>query len=238
MQRKAIIIGATGRVGQALTRELCALYETVIVVARTMPKCMSENMQVYALADFDNLTKTLEATAIDDKTDAFCCLWTPPHHIDDEMLQKVHYEYPKQFATLCYQKGVRSLFLLSKAGASLQASQKVLRMRGQLHHDLSALSWRHLVIFMVQKVTLSNTDHSLKGLGKKAIRFFERFLPTDEPLTPTQIGVCMALTAFDVCHQERLTLSMASVDNDFSVNIHYIHHKQMLLMTTIKTTSH
>lgn len=228
MQRKAIIIGATGRVGQALMHELGSLYETLIVIARTPPRLMSKNMQFYALADFENLQSTMSAIALDDKTDAFCCLWSNEQTTNNEMLQKIHYEYPQRFATLCYEKGVRSLFLLSKSGANVHASNQVLNTRGRLHQALSTMAWQYLVIFMVDKVTLAK-DLSLKGLGKKALRFAGRLLMADEPLTPMQIGVSMALTAFYIHHQKHQSV----LNKSSSQYIEYVSHKQMLLMTGV-----
>lgn len=227
MQRKAIIIGATGRVGQALVQELSSLYETVIVIARTPPKLMSKNMQFYALVDFENLQSTLSAIVLDDKTDAFCCLWA--QSTNSEMLQKIHYKYPQQFAQLCYDKGVRSLFLLSKAGADVHATNAVLQARGKLHQTLSAMPWQHLLIFMVDKVALAK-ELSLRGLGKRALYFAWQLLLADKPLTPTQIGVSMALHAFYIHYQKYQSPSDKPPDAQC---VEYISHKQMLLMTEV-----
>ncbi len=110
MQRKAIIIGATGRIGQTLVRELSSLYATVIVISRTPPKYISENTHVYTLSDFDNLQQTLSATSLDAETDAFCCLSAKHDETSPEALEKIYHSYPKAFAKACHDKGVRRFF--------------------------------------------------------------------------------------------------------------------------------
>lgn len=227
MQKKAIIIGATGRVGQALVRELGALYQTLIVIARTPPRLMSANMQFYALADFENLPSVLSAIALDDKTDAFCCLWSK-EATGDAMLTKIHYDYPYRFATLCYDKGIRSLFLLSKAGANINSKSALLSARGRLHQKLEEMAWQSLVIFMVDKVELTK-ELSLRGVGKQLWRLAERWLMGDEPLSPSQIAVSMALSAFYRHHQSPL-LPAKSVS---APHVYYITHKQMSSMSSV-----
>ena len=73
MQRKAIIIGATGRIGQALVQEISSLYATVTVIARHAPKFISKNMLVYTVPDFDNLEQVLSSVVLDEKTVMLCC---------------------------------------------------------------------------------------------------------------------------------------------------------------------
>ena len=197
--RKAIVIGATGRIGQALTRELCSLYSAVYVIARTPPKYLHENMHVYAVSDFDNLVQTMQSMSLDINTDAFCCLWTGVK-AGDEMITKVHLDYPTAFAQACHDKGVRRLFMLSKQGADVRADKTILQVRGRLFERLSGLSWQNLVFFMVDKVTLPDNDRSLRMLGKKMVRYAERLLPSVRALSPNEIGMAMALIAFATLH--------------------------------------
>lgn len=45
MQRKAIVIGATGLVGQHLVKQLSELYDTLIVIARRPPRYINASMR-------------------------------------------------------------------------------------------------------------------------------------------------------------------------------------------------
>ncbi|MDO5651831.1 MAG: hypothetical protein Q4G13_06835 [Moraxella sp.] len=235
MKRKAIIIGGTGRVGQALTRELSSLYETVIVVGRTQPKYFGSNMYFYAVADFGNLSDTLAAIALDGNCDAFCCLWADDERIDnDESLYKIHYEYPLLFAKMCYEKGIRRMFLLSIAGADVRSDDGVRRAKGQLEMTLAGLGFEMLIAFWVSRLTLPTADYSLKGLGKKAMRFIGRIVPQDTPLTPAQVGANMALVAFrtwyDVGYVHALQGRTMPVYAERIDGLEHITHREMLAM--------
>ena len=64
MQRKAIIIGATGLVGQHLVKQLSELYDTLIVIARRPPRFINASMRFYQVNDFDNLTEVFTNIAV------------------------------------------------------------------------------------------------------------------------------------------------------------------------------
>lgn len=51
MQRKAIVIGATGLVGQYLVKQLSELYDTLIVIARRPPRYINARMRFYQVND-------------------------------------------------------------------------------------------------------------------------------------------------------------------------------------------
>ncbi len=229
MQRKAIIIGATGRIGQTLVRELSSLYATVIVISRTPPKYISENTHVYTLSDFDNLQQTLSATSLDAETDAFCCLSAKHDETSPEALEKIYHSYPKAFAKACHDKGVRRFFLLCMTEKSTYV--------GTLHQELTMLDWQMLTVFLVDKLTLPDDNYSLKILSKKALAFLRQFLPHDEPLSPKQVGIAMALVAFWTLYDKNY---VAILKPDFAIQkkqrlegISYVSHQQMLNLTTL-----
>ena len=230
MQRKAIIIGATGRIGQALVRELSSLYATVIVISRTPPKYISENTHVYTLSDFDNLTQTLSSVSLDEQTDAFCCLSAKFDETGDEVLEKIYHSYPKAFAKACHDKGVRRFFLLNMS----DKAQYV----GTLHQELTMLDWQMLSVFLVDKLTLPEKNYSLNVLSKKALALLQQFLPHDKPLTPKQVGISMALVAFWTLYDKNY---VAILKPEFVPNkkqhvkgINYVSHEQMLNLTSVE----
>ena len=55
MQRTALIIGATGLVGNSLLTQLGSLYQKVIIIARSQPKGLSDSMHFYQLKDFNQI---------------------------------------------------------------------------------------------------------------------------------------------------------------------------------------
>lgn len=233
--RKAIIIGATGRIGQALTSELCSLYSVVYVIARTPPKYLHENMHVYTLSNFDNLADIMYSVSLDEYSDAFCCLWTEVTS-GREAITKVHFDYPITFAQICHQQGVRRLFMLSKLGMGARLDKSILQAREALVERLGSLMWQNLVFFMVDKVTLPKDDHSLKMLGKKMMRYARELLPSSHALSPSEIGMVMALVAFATLHNPnylkqpdkgaRFKLFKAKTQSGIDI----INHEQMVAL--------
>ena len=76
MQRTALIIGATGLVGNSLLTQLGSLYQKVIIIARSQPKGLSDSMHFYQLKDFNQMHEFVSALSIGKDTDAFSCLGT------------------------------------------------------------------------------------------------------------------------------------------------------------------
>ena len=99
MQRKAIVIGATGLVGQHLIKQLSELYETLIVIARRPPRYINASMRFYQTNDFNNLPEIFASVGADRTTDAFSCLGTTKKQAgSDEAFRKVDYGYNVTFA--------------------------------------------------------------------------------------------------------------------------------------------
>lgn len=229
MKRKAIIIGATGRVGQALTHELIALYDTVTVISRTQPDFFSANMQCYTLSDFANLSASLSALSLDDKTDAFCCLWLDKADaISDEALKQVHYEYPYEFAVLAAQKGVRRFYLLSKAGASLDSRNPLLKLKAKLEQAICALklgdgaaAFDSTVSFRVDKLSAAKSTSLSKTLSRQAKQWANRLI-YGRALTPEQVAAAMMMVAYQQAHQPFFS--------QHKPNLRIISHDKMLKM--------
>ena len=94
MQRKAIVIGATGLVGQHLVKQLSELYDTLIVIARRPPRYINSSMRFYQVNDFDNLAEIFASVGADNKTDAFSCLGTTKKQAgSDEAFRKIDHDY-------------------------------------------------------------------------------------------------------------------------------------------------
>ena len=113
MQRKAIVIGATGLVGQHLVKQLSELYDTLIVIARRPPRYINASMRFFQVSDFDNLAEIFASVGVDSKTDAFSCLGTTKKQAgSDEAFRKVDHDYNVNFATLCRERRGKLLFIV------------------------------------------------------------------------------------------------------------------------------
>lgn len=113
MQRTALIIGATGLVGNSLLTQLGSLYQKVIIIARSQPKGLSDSMHFYQLKDFNQMHEFVSALSIGKDTDAFSCLGTTIKEAGSEAaFRQIDFTYNVAFAKACKQKGVERFFLL------------------------------------------------------------------------------------------------------------------------------
>ncbi|WP_114800194.1 NAD-dependent epimerase/dehydratase family protein [Moraxella canis] len=222
MKTKAILIGGSSRVGEALAQELALIYESVILITRTQPRAMSANMQVYHVADFRALASTIEAMAIGADTDAFSCLGVSKQQVPshDEFYQ-VNVLYNLEFAKACKQKGVQQFYFLSKDGADAPNHDDELTAKADVEYYLRTLSFDTLAIFRLHRLTLPKQRLSLKSLGSQALNGALSVLTSKNKraLEPKQVAACMALTAYEHNHQPQLrTPNQATI----------ITHEQML----------
>lgn len=225
MKTKAIIIGGSSRVGQALARELALIYETVILVTRTQPRMISVNMQVYHVADFQSLPTTIETMAIGSDTDAFSCLGVSRTQVasDDEFYQ-VNVLYNLEFAKACKKKGVQQFYYLSKDGADVPNHDTELTAKADVEYYLRTLSFDTLVIFRLNRLMPSKYQLSLKAISNIGIQALKGALSAirlkrKHALAPEQVAACMALLAYEHNHQPQLrTPNQATI----------ITHEQMM----------
>lgn len=111
MQRTALIIGATGLVGNSLLTQLGSLYQKVIIIARSQPKGLSDSMHFYQLKDFNQMHEFVSALSIGKDTDAFSCLGTTIKEAGSEAaFRQIDFTYNVAFAKACKQKGVERFF--------------------------------------------------------------------------------------------------------------------------------
>lgn len=233
MKTKAILIGASGRVGRALARELSTLYETVILITRSQPRVMSANMHVYHVTDFQTLEMTIDKISIGADTDAFSCLGVTKSQVAsmDEFYQ-VNALYNMQFASACHKKGVKRFFYLSKAGADKPKNNAELLAKADVEYHLQQLKFEELLIFRLAKLSRPTQKLSLLRINQLFADAKQKLIDTlsfddYEVLTPKQVAACMALVAYQT-HQSSHRINQQA----FSV----ISHEKMCQLLRIKTS--
>lgn len=232
MKTKAVLIGASGRVGQALARELAALYDTLIIITRTQPRAISENTHIYHVHDFDLLPDRIASMPIGQDTDAFSCLnITKKDAISDDEFYQVNVLFNTAFAKACRDKGVSRFFYLSTMGVDNAGHDPDLIAKSNVEHYLKSLDFNDLAFFRLHKLTPAKEKFSIKSLGRFGLSVAKNaansLMPFDKKqrLTPKRVAVAMSLTAY----QRQLR-------NRHQVNEHacvIITHDDMCAMTEI-----
>jgi uncharacterized protein YbjT (DUF2867 family) len=232
MQRKAIVIGATGLVGQHLVKQLSEIYDTLIVIARRPPRYINASMRFYQVNDFDNLAEIFASIGADRKTDAFSCLGTTKKQAgSDEAFHKIDHDYNVGFAKLCQDKGVENFFLLSSMNADINSRFLYNRVKAETEESIMALEFAQLVIFRPSLLLGKHKGRPLESLGQKA---FQLILPlvseslSLHPISAKRVASAMAMSAHDIYHRSKYRTEPVIKTTEI------IENKQMLAMTRVK----
>lgn len=199
MQRTAIIIGATGLVGRSLLVQLSGLYQKVIVIARSQPKGMSENMHFYQLKDFNQLSDLFASISLDDKVDAFSCLGSTLKQAGSEQaFYQIDFEFNYTFAKLCRGKNVQRFFLLSSMGANQNSRIVYNRVKGQLEQAVMELGFEKLAIFRPSLLLGKHENRKLENLAQTVFGMIKPIVPKNlsvRPIETERVAMAMALIA-------------------------------------------
>ncbi|WP_227430125.1 NAD-dependent epimerase/dehydratase family protein [Psychrobacter sp. I-STPA6b] len=233
MQRKAIIIGATGMVGERLVKQLASLYETVIVLARRSPQVMNEHMQFYQVNDFANIAEVVSGLSIGSDTDAFSCLGTTKKQAgSEEAFRQVDFEMNFNFAQSCRDKAVPQFFLLSALGADVHSRFFYNRVKGELEAAIEQLGFAQFVIFRPSLLLGERKGRFLETASQKVFKLVSPLLSESlsaHPISVQRVAAAMAMTAHALYERQKF------VQDTQQSQTTIIENKQMLAMTRLKS---
>lgn len=234
MKRKAIIIGSATSVGQALMHELCALYDTVMVITRTQPAMMSENMHVYHIPDFNGLSELMATIPIGSDTDAFSCLGIAQKDaVSQDEFYQVNVLFNIMFAKSCHDKGVRRFFYLSKAGVD-KPNQQELIAKADVEYFLKSLQFEHLLLFRPTALIQSKPKLSIKSLTAFGVEKAKDMaksvisLGKNHAISPTKVAMAMSLSAY---HLNLRRHHKYHANTEYATQV--IEHQQICAMTEL-----
>lgn len=232
MQRKAIVIGATGLVGQHLIKQLSAIYNTLIVIARRPPRYINASMRFYQVNDFDNLAEVFTSVGVNKDTDAFSCLGTTKKQAgSDEAFRKVDHDYNVSFAKLCHKKGVENFFLLSSMNADTGSRFLYNQVKAETENSIMVLNFRQLIIFRPSLLLGKHKGRPLESISQKAFQLISPLLSESLPLHPIsakRVAMAMAMSAHDIYERNKYRTEFTTD------SVITIENKQMLAMTRVK----
>ena len=199
--KTALIVGATGLIGNLLTHRLVdsPIYSSVKVFVRKPLTWQHPRIQEVQF-DFDHPNGLL--TQADD---VFCCLGTTMKKAGSkEAFQKVDYQYPMNIARLSLANGSRQFAIVTSMGADTESSFFYNRVKGEVERDLAALNFPTLLIFRPSLLLGNRSSSGENRLGERiaegAMRLFSPLIPAkykaveadkvaDAMLTTTQQGL-------------------------------------------------
>ncbi|WP_205161160.1 NAD(P)H-binding protein [Niallia nealsonii] len=145
MEKKALIIGATGLVGEHLLQILLQsnTYKEIIAFVRKPLEYRHKALKE-VIIDFDQLDQYQQYFAVDD---IYCCLGTTIKKAKNQKnMMKIDVDYPIKCAELGKQMGAKQFIVISAIGANSKSSIFYSRIKGILEEKLEALSFEALLI--------------------------------------------------------------------------------------------
>jgi uncharacterized protein YbjT (DUF2867 family) len=172
VQRTALLVGATGLIGDGLLELLLEdeYYDKVIVLARRRLTFDYPTL-VQHTVDFN----TLDVSApLVQANDVFCCLGTTIKKAGSrEAFRKVDYEYPLKIAELAAAHGAEQFLMVTALGADPNSRIFYNRVKGEIEQSISKLPFRAIHFFR-PSILVGERRESRPGerIGIAAMKFF------------------------------------------------------------------
>lgn len=197
--KKAIVIGATGLVGQALVSELqqSDSFETITVVVRKKLDTLDSYNKVNQLVIEDFLL--LNDEDVNTYTHAFSCLGSTIKKAGSkEAFYAIDYEINAHFADLIQDKNIHFL-IVSALGANANSPVFYNKVKGELEDYVKSLSIFKLSIFQPSLLIGKRSDvRLLEDMAQTAFKLIEKKWTKPfkfKPVTAEQLAHTMVVAA-------------------------------------------
>lgn len=176
VQKTALVLGATGLIGDLLTHRLVdsPFYANVKVFVRKSLTWKHPRLQEVQF-DFDHPNGLLTQS-----TDIFCCLGTTIKKAGSKAaFRQVDYQYPMDIAQLGLANGAQQFALVSSMGANPESSIFYNQVKGEVERDLTALNYPTLLIFRPSLLFGQRTEYRLgERIASGIMRLFNPIIPS------------------------------------------------------------
>ena len=146
MNKRVLLVGATGLVGEALMQQLAEAEHIaeVVTLTRRQTRHSSAKVKNYVV-DFDQLENYAELFSADC---LFSCLGTTRKQAGSLAAQRaVDLDYQYKAAQLAADGGVGHYLLVSSSGADANRTNAYLKMKGELEERVRVLPFERISIF-------------------------------------------------------------------------------------------
>lgn len=173
--KTALILGASGFIGQHLTQQLLAgdYYSTIKILVRK-PLQLEHPKLKQQLYDYNQpQAEVLKAD------DVYCCLGTTIKTAGSpEAFRKVDYDYVVKTTALAQQQGANSLAVVSSMGADANSKLLYSRVKGEMEAAVQAQGWEKLYIARPSLLLGEREEFRLgENLGKLAAKALGFLIP-------------------------------------------------------------
>ncbi|MDR6724617.1 uncharacterized protein YbjT (DUF2867 family) [Paenibacillus amylolyticus] len=177
IEKKAVVIGATGLVGGLLVDRLLkhSSYREIHVFVRR-PLTLEHPKLKQHIVDWDQLHEAADwFTGV---SDLYCCLGTTIKKAgSQENFRKVDYEYVVEAGKLAKQHGVSQMLVISSMGANADSRVFYSRTKGEMEGALTALGFNSLQIFRPSLILGDRNETRIgEQLGAYAMKLLDRWM--------------------------------------------------------------
>lgn len=147
MSRIAMVLGATGLVGRAVTEELLNRkgWDEVRVLVRR-PMNLEHPKLKQTIVDWDKLEQYKEQ--FQGVHAVFCCLGTTIKKAGSQaQFEKVDQDYPLNAAIIAKENGVKQFLVVSSMGANAKSRNFYSRVKGRTEEGLNSIGFQGLHLF-------------------------------------------------------------------------------------------
>jgi uncharacterized protein YbjT (DUF2867 family) len=190
--KTAIIIGATGLVGNVLTDELLKdnRYEKVrILVRKKIEKQHPKLEQI--IFDFN-----APDSALIFGDEVYCCLGTTIKKAGTkEAFRKVDFDYPQTIAKIAKKNGIKQFSIISSMGANPNSKIFYSKVKGEIEEALKQIDFQSLIIVRPSMLLGNRGEFRLgERIGKVFMNLFSIFIPKNfKAVTATKVAKTMVL---------------------------------------------
>lgn len=194
MNKKAIVIGATGLVGSSLVKQLIDSDHIGRIVTLTRREiAYSSSKIVNHAVDFEKLDKY---KSLFEGDLFFSCLGTTLKTAGSiEAQRKVDLDYQLKAAELAAENGVSHYLLVSSSAANHRSKNQYLKMKGELEEKVKSLPFKRISIFQPSLLLGDRGEfrfgEKLGGLFLPALKFIP-ILRKYRPISGDQVAAKMA----------------------------------------------
>ena len=177
-EQTAVVIGATGLIGNIVVEEL--LNDDAFSIVRTLtrkPLTIIHPKLQQRIVNFSDMNDYKEKFGEGDII--FCCIGTTQKKVqgDKEAYKKVDYDIPVNAARIGISRGYKKYVLVSAIGANESSSNFYLQLKGKTENAIKEFSFRSISIFRpAQLLGKRNEYRPAEKFLQPVTRFISLFL--------------------------------------------------------------
>lgn len=173
-EKKALIIGATGLIGNELVNlvSLSGYYQRIYLLVRRKTGFESDKV-IEIPTDFDDLEGTLKSIQVND---VYNCLGTTMKKAGSkEKFHKIDFQYPIEIARIMRKNGAETFLNVSALGANKSSVIFYNKVKGELEEALGEVEFKSLVNFR-PSLLLGDRNEKRAGedIAKKTYKILDK----------------------------------------------------------------